>query len=100
MLKISIIDNRKQRLLIVEGKLVAPWAAELKSACDRARTDLNDRELVIDMRNLTVISQEGENILLELINERVKCRSCGVFAKQVLRDLARRAREQLQESTS
>lgn len=96
MLKIAILEGRNERRLIVEGKLVAPWAAELKRACDRARADLNGRNLVIDVRNLAVISQEGEDVLLDLIHQGVRFQRCGIFAKQVLRKLARRERAKLQ----
>jgi len=34
MLKISIIEGHTERRLIVEGKLVGPWVAELRSACE------------------------------------------------------------------
>ncbi len=97
MLKISVIDSRKQRRLILEGKLVVPWAAELKAACDRARADLDGRNFVVDVKHLTAISHEGENLLLELMNDGVKFRSYGVFTKEVLRQLARRMRGNSQE---
>ena len=32
MLKISIVEEREQRWLVVEGKLVAPWSDELTCA--------------------------------------------------------------------
>jgi hypothetical protein len=48
MLKISLIDSATQRRLVVEGKLLAPWVAELRSACEKARADLRGRELVIE----------------------------------------------------
>jgi hypothetical protein len=92
MLKISVIDGRRQRRLIVEGKLIAPWAAELMTACDRARADLDGRDFVVDVKNLTAISQEGEDLLLELMNAGVKFRSDGVFTKHILKQLARRRR--------
>ena len=97
MLKISVLDGRRQRRLIVEGKLVAPWAAELMTACNRARADLDGRDFVVDVKNLTAISQEGESLLLELMNDGVKFRSDGVFTKHILRQLARRRRANLQE---
>jgi hypothetical protein len=46
--------------LLVEGKLIAPWAAEPRIACERARADLRGRELVIEMKQITMISQEGK----------------------------------------
>ena len=50
------------------------------------------------MKNLITVSQEGENVLLELMNEGVKFRCCGVFTKHVLRQLVRRARNDVQEA--
>ena len=91
MLKISIIEGHSERRLIVEGKLVGPWAAELRGACETADTDLLDRKLVIDMRHVTAISQEAENVLVELVQKGVKFRCRGVFTKHVLKQVARRA---------
>jgi hypothetical protein len=91
MLKISVIDGRTQRRLIVEGKLIPPWAAELMSACEDARVDLRGRGLVVEMKQVTTISQEGENVILQLINEGVRFRCRGVFTKHVLKQLIRRA---------
>ena len=50
---------------------------------------------MVDLKNLTVISQEGENLLAALMNEGVKFRCCGVSTRQVLRQLARRARAEV-----
>ena len=92
MLKISVIDRRRTRRVILEGKLIAPWLAELSAACDRARADLDGRDLLVDVKHLTAISPEGENVLLELMNDGVKFRSDGVFTKQILKGVARRMR--------
>jgi hypothetical protein len=35
----------------------------------KATADLNGRELVIDVEGLTAITEDGENILLELMQE-------------------------------
>ena len=97
MLKISFIDTPTRCLLVLEGKLVAPWATELRSACEKARADLNGRELVIEMKHITAINQEGEDVILKLINEGVKFCSRGVFTKHMLKQLTRRARRDLRE---
>jgi hypothetical protein len=98
MLKISLIDSARQRRLIVEGKLIAPWAAELRSVCEDARVELHGRELVIEMKQITTIGQEGESVIAELINEGNKFRCRGVFTKQVLKKLTRRANRDLRET--
>jgi hypothetical protein len=95
MLKISVMDGRNQFRLILEGKLIGPWITELVTACETARADLHGRELVVDMNHLTAISHEGENALFELMKQGVKFRCRGVYAKQVLRQVARRARTSL-----
>ena len=37
MLKISGVESRSERRLILEGKLLAPWVTELRTACEKAR---------------------------------------------------------------
>jgi anti-anti-sigma regulatory factor len=92
MLKISIVEGRKQRRLVVEGKLVPPWSDELKAACERTESGLNGRELVIDLKNITTISQQGEDLLLELMKQGVRCRGCGLYTNEILKQAARRMR--------
>jgi hypothetical protein len=96
MLRISLIDSARQRRLVVEGKLIAPWAAELRTACKKAEADLRGRELIIELKHVSAICQEGENAILELINEGIKFRCDGVFTKHVLKELTRRASKELE----
>ena len=98
MLKISILDTPRRRRLVLEGKLIAPWAAELTSVCKTAAADLDGRELVIDMRNLTAISEDGENVLLALMNEGVKFHFSGVFTRHVMKKLTHRTHQNRQET--
>lgn len=98
MFKISIVDNPTQRRLILEGKLIAPWTGELRSFCEKVRADLDGRELVIEIKQLTAISQEGENLLFELMKKGLVMRSAGLFTKQILAQLNRRLRKELQET--
>jgi hypothetical protein len=88
MLKISLVDGPRQRRLIVEGTLVAPWAMELAIACEKARADLEGRELIVDLRSLTGIGPEGESVLLQLMKNKTKLQ-CGVYVRELLRQLVR-----------
>jgi hypothetical protein len=97
MLKISFVESRTRCLLVVEGKLIAPCAAELRSACQKARADLNGRGLIVELKHIMTISQEAENVILELMNDGVRFCSHGVFTKHALRQLTRRARRDLRE---
>jgi hypothetical protein len=95
MLKISLVDCGRQRRLVVEGKLIGPWAAELTSACERVRADLHGRELVIEMKHVTIIGQEGEIVILGLMKSGVRFRCSGVFTKHAVKELTGRARTNL-----
>jgi anti-anti-sigma regulatory factor len=88
MLKISLVDGQRERRLIAEGTLVAPWAGELAIACEKARDDLGGRELIVDLRGLTRIGPDGERVLLQLIKNNTKLQ-CGVFVRELLRQLVR-----------
>jgi hypothetical protein len=90
MLRISIVEGRSQRRLVLEGKLVSPWVDVLKAAYENAKADSNGRQLVIDLRNLTTISNQGESLLLDLMKQGVRFRCSGVFAKEVLKEVGRR----------
>ena len=97
MLKISILDSRSLRRLVIEGKLIAPWASELAIVWRQATADLNGRALVIDVKGLTAITEDGENVLLELMKHGASFRSSGVFTKQVLKRLARKIGKSVQD---
>ena len=97
MLRISIVEQRNRRRLVLEGKLVAPWAHELKPAYQEASADLNGRELVIDVKNVVAIGEDGENVLLELMKAGAHFRCAGVFTKHVLKRLALKIRRNVQE---
>jgi hypothetical protein len=91
MLKTSITDTRAQRRLLVEGRLVAPWVAELRTTRERVKSERDGRQVAIDIGSVTLISQEGENTLLQLLNDGATFRCCsGVLTKHVLQQLARR----------
>jgi len=91
MLKITVVEHPRQRRLFVEGRLLAPWAAELTSACQTAGADLQDRKLIVDLRSVTAIGPEGEDVLLQLMRENVKLVG-GVYIKEILKQLVRKTR--------
>jgi anti-anti-sigma regulatory factor len=103
MLKITIVEDQRRRRVIVEGKLIAPWAAELSTTYQTAKKDLQDCELVVDLRSLTAISSEGEEVLLQLMREKAKFLS-GVYVREVLKQLDRKncdsLRDEVDERTS
>jgi len=89
MLKISVIDTKTQCRMVLEGKLIAPWTTEFRSAAENAVRDLAGRELLIDVKNLTAIGEDGKAALQQLMRPGVRFVCCGVFTRHVLKQLAR-----------
>jgi hypothetical protein len=92
MFKISIVETHGQRRLVLEGRLVPPWTAEVESAWRSASEQLQGRKLVIDLTNVTLIGPEGENTLFKLMKDGARFSRGDVLTKHVLRQLARRCR--------
>jgi hypothetical protein len=92
MFKISIVEGRGKRRLVLEGKLVRPWTAEVESAWRNAGEQLRGRKLIIDLANVTLISPDGENTLFRLMQDGAKFSCVGVLTRHVLKQLARRCR--------
>ena len=89
-MKISIKGKNARRVLILEGKLIAPWTNELIETV--GQKPLADHELVIDLRGVTDISADGEEALYCLMTQGAKFRGGGVFIKQVLKQVAQRVK--------
>lgn len=96
MLKISLVDSTGQLRVVVEGTLVPPWVEELTTACAKAQADLQGRELIVDLRGLTAISPEGENVLRQLKMNKTRL-LCGVFLREIVRQLARTTQQSVEK---
>ena len=92
MFRLSTLDSNGQRILVLEGKLVAPWTEEVESAREQARQHLEGRKLIVDLTNVTLIGREGENTLLNLMRDGARFTGCGVLTKHMLKQLARKCR--------
>jgi hypothetical protein len=92
MFRLSMVDTDHQRKLVLEGKLVAPWTQEVESAWQQAKGQVEKRQLIVDLTNLTLIGQDGEATLLNLMRDGARFTGCGVLTKHLLKQLARRCR--------
>jgi hypothetical protein len=95
MLKISVAQTDTECRLLLEGALIGVGLDELRAMGNRLRDELDGRTLLVDIKNAAVISQEGENVLLQLINDGAKVRAHSVIARHVLQELARRSKREL-----
>jgi anti-anti-sigma regulatory factor len=94
MLKISLAETSTQCQVVLEGRMVGSGVTELRTICAGLIAELKERALVIDIKNVILISQAGENTLLQLIKHGAKLRHQGVLAKCVIQQLAQRSKKQ------
>lgn len=95
MLKITTTDNGDQRTLVLEGKLIDPWVTELAKSWAEAQRSHSQRPFVIDLKDVTMISQNGENLLFQMMNEGATFNCCrGVLTRHVVKQLERRREKQ------
>jgi hypothetical protein len=92
MFKISIVENRSQRRLVLEGRLIRPWTTEVENAWKTAGEHLEGRKLIVDLTNVTYIGADGEYTLFQLMRDGAKFVCKDVLTKHVLKQLARRSR--------
>jgi hypothetical protein len=92
MFRVSTVQSQGWRKLVLEGKLVAPWTQEVERVWRSAQEHLEGRKLVVDLRNVTLISRDGEQTLFNLMREGARFTRGGVLTKHLLRILARRCR--------
>lgn len=97
MLKISALETSTQCRVVLEGQMVGAGVRELKTLYPRLASELKVRALVIDIKNVVLISQEGENALLRLIDQGAKLGVQGVLAKCILPQLAHRCKRQVSD---
>ncbi len=69
MLKISIKDDSPIATLMIEGKLVGPWALELGRTWHDLWASANRMPLRLDIRGVSFADQKGTHILQEIVRE-------------------------------
>src|SRR5215471_1877303 len=97
MFRISISQTPGRRTLLVEGRLIPPWSAELERVWRDANKDLSGRKLAIDLSDVTTINPEAEDTLFDLMKEGAKFTCAGVLTKHVLKRLARRSHSKFRD---
>ncbi len=93
MLKITKFRTDQRCRFVLEGKLVSPWVDELRREWDGTRNSMSEMTLIVDLRNVTTISQEGHSVLLRMMRDGAKFVCGGVLNRHVLQQLAREPAE-------
>jgi len=90
MLKITTVKTGRCYRLVLDGEIVSPWVAELRKEWNNARASAGDLSLIVDIRNVTTISQAGKILLRDMMSEGVEFVCGGVLNRYVLQQLIRK----------
>ena len=72
-------------MLRLSGQVKGQWVAELSRACEAAGAA--DRELVLDLAEVSFIDPEGVALFHHLHERHVRIRNCSLFAAEQLREV-------------
>ncbi len=81
MLRITQMLNHKSVLLKLEGRLLEPWIAELRSTWQRIP---NNREIGLDLSAVTFTDADGAALLQAIIDRGARLVACSAFISQTL----------------
>ena len=81
MLRINRIENGTELTLELEGKLLAPWVAEVKAACGIWP---GDRLLRLDLGSVSFVDEAGAQLLTTLLGQGASLVACSNFVAELL----------------
>ena len=80
---------------MLEGQLVDPWVTELEKSWTEAQHRVEQGRIRVDLKDVTAISQHGENLLFQMMCEGATFNCCrGVMTRHVVKQLERRRLKQ------
>ena len=94
MLRITILDSSKATTFKLEGKLAGAWVGELEQCWTTARSALENRGAVVDLRAVSFIDAEGKALLERMCAAGVELVSSGPLNKAVCEEARRRGHVQ------
>jgi len=91
MLRITIIEDGAEQRWSLHGRLEAPWVEELETTW-KERCGRDGRRCLVDLSEVTVIDQRGEEVLKTMKEAGAELIARGVYLRHVVDDIASRCR--------
>ncbi len=87
MLRISFSDSAEGQRWCLCGRLAGPWVNELRACWQYARYQAPRSHALIDLRDVTFVDPDGEELLSEMRGAGVEFIASGVEMKHLLENL-------------
>src|SRR5580658_10640063 len=95
VLRITIVDTPSEQNWILQGRLIGPWAAELRSTWKRAYAQRTGRSCIVDLSQVTFIDTSGERVLTKMMRAGAHFIVSGLYATQVIENLQVRCKNRV-----
>jgi hypothetical protein len=87
MLRITIAEMTTEQRWTLEGRLVGPWVAELRTCWKKRHRSQNGRTCTVDLSGVTFIDKGGQRLLRTMAKEGTQFIATGMYIKHVLDQL-------------
>jgi hypothetical protein len=99
MLRITTIRTDKRIRLALKGKLVSAGLTELVNEWDSVRTSARGHIVVVELKDVIMIGDEAEPILMAMMGEDARFVCRGILNCYVIRRLERKLCQQRRRGT-
>jgi ABC-type transporter Mla MlaB component len=93
VLRITRTDTKTEQKLILEGRLIEPWTADLGSHWKDTRRAHPERKFVVDLRGVVRIDSAGESALALMKAEGAEFLASGIRMRHLVTDLEMEAQQ-------
>jgi hypothetical protein len=97
VLRITILETPSEQKWVLQGRLIGPWASELKASW-KGHDGANGRARVVDLREVTFIDASGEKVLMRMMQDDAQFIVGGVYATHVIENLWARCKNRARPS--
>ena len=83
MLKIVLIEDKSDRILRLEGRVIGPWVDELRRSCEPVLA--SGARLTLDLFEVSFIDRDGIDLFRSLREREVALTNCSPFVAEQLK---------------
>jgi hypothetical protein len=87
MFRITVAETATEQRWTLEGRLVGPWVAELRTSWKNRHRAQNGRTCIVDLSAVTFIDREGQKLLRAMSKEGPQFIATGIYIKHVVDQL-------------
>lgn len=84
MLRITISETPTEKRWILQGRLVGPWVAELRTSWKKTHRDHGGRICIVDLTDVTFLDKGAERLLRTMSKQGAQFIATGIYIKHVL----------------